>query len=102
MTDKSGANPAAPQAVNTGRGILIKIRQVNYLSNVVEQTRQHFALKQHLLRASLYRNRLAAGSPHGANLPTSPKLRRLLSAATVLHASTSTKFRKLTMPYLVF
>jgi putative transposase len=46
--------------------------------------RQHFALKRHLLRASLDRNPRPPGSPHGANLPMSlkltnvPQLRRIL------------------------
>jgi len=35
--DKSGANLAALHAVNAGCDTLIKIRQVKYLNNVVEQ-----------------------------------------------------------------
>jgi putative transposase len=42
--DKSGANLAALHAVNAGRDTLIKIRQVNYLNNVVEQ--DHLAIKR--------------------------------------------------------
>ncbi len=42
--DKSGANPAALHAVNAGRDTLIKIRQVKYLNNVVEQ--DHRAIKR--------------------------------------------------------
>jgi len=42
--DKSGANLAALQAVNAGRETLIKIRQVKYLNNVVEQ--DHRAIKR--------------------------------------------------------
>ena len=42
--DKSGANLAALHAVNTGRDTLIKIRQVKYLNNVVEQN--HRAIKR--------------------------------------------------------
>jgi putative transposase len=42
--DKSGANLAALHAVNAGRDTLIKIRQVKYLNNVVEQ--DHRAIKR--------------------------------------------------------
>ena len=42
--DKSGANLAALHAVNAGRDTLIKILQVRYLNNVVEQ--DHRAIKR--------------------------------------------------------
>ena len=42
--DKSGANLAALHAVNAGRDTPIKIRQVKYLNNVVEQ--DHRAIKR--------------------------------------------------------
>jgi len=42
--DKSGANLAALQAVNAERDTAIKIRQVKYLNNVVEQ--DHRAIKR--------------------------------------------------------
>jgi putative transposase len=42
--DKSGANLAALHAVNAERDIPIKIRQVKYLNNVVEQ--DHRAIKR--------------------------------------------------------
>ena len=42
--DKIGANLAALHAVNAGRDTLIKIRQVKYLNNVVEQ--DHRATKR--------------------------------------------------------
>lgn len=42
--DKSGANLAGLHAVNAGRETPIKIRQVKYLNNVVEQ--DHRAIKR--------------------------------------------------------
>jgi len=42
--DKRGANPAALNAVNAGRDAPIKIRQVKYPNNVVEQ--DHRAIKR--------------------------------------------------------
>ncbi|QQC67954.1 IS6 family transposase [Paraburkholderia ginsengisoli] len=42
--DKSGANLAALQALNAGRKTPIKIRQVKYLNNIVEQ--DHRAIKR--------------------------------------------------------
>jgi hypothetical protein len=42
--DKSGANLAALLAVNAGRDAPIKIRQIKYLNNVVEQ--DHLAIKR--------------------------------------------------------
>jgi transposase-like protein len=41
--DKRGANKAAVDQLNTQRGIPIKIRQVKYLNNIVEQ--DHRAVK---------------------------------------------------------
>ena len=35
--DKSGANKAAIDAVNVGRGLPVVVRQVKYLNNIVEQ-----------------------------------------------------------------
>ena len=42
--DKSGANLAAPEALNTGRDTPIRIRQNKYLNNIVEQ--DHRAIKR--------------------------------------------------------
>lgn len=42
--DKSGANLAALQAINAGRETPIKVRQVKYLNNIVEQ--DHRAIKR--------------------------------------------------------
>jgi putative transposase len=42
--DKSGANKAAIDAINTGRDVLILVRQVKYLNNIVEQ--DHRAIKR--------------------------------------------------------
>jgi transposase-like protein len=42
--DKSGANLAAVQATNAERETPIKVRQVNYLNNIVEQ--DHRAIKR--------------------------------------------------------
>ena len=42
--DKIGANKAAIDAVNCGRGELIVVRQVKYLKNIVEQN--HRAIKR--------------------------------------------------------
>jgi putative transposase len=44
--DKSGANLAALQAINTARETPIKVRQVKYLNNVVEQ--DHRAIKRRI------------------------------------------------------
>ena len=41
--DKSGANKAAINAINTGRDVPILVRQVKYLNNIVEQ--DHRAIK---------------------------------------------------------
>ena len=35
--DRSGANKAAIDAINVGRGVPIVVRQVKYLNNIVEQ-----------------------------------------------------------------
>ena len=42
--DKSGANKAAVDAINTGRDVPIVVRQVKYLNNIVEQ--DHRAIKR--------------------------------------------------------
>ena len=42
--DKSGANKAAIDAINTDRDVLILVRQVKYLNNIVEQ--DHRAIKR--------------------------------------------------------
>jgi len=42
--DKSGANKAAIDAINTGRDAPILVRQVKYLNNIVEQ--DHRAIKR--------------------------------------------------------
>jgi len=42
--DKSGANKAAIDAINTGRDVSIVVRQVKYLNNIVEQ--DHRAIKR--------------------------------------------------------
>jgi transposase-like protein len=42
--DKSGANKAAIDAINTGRNVPIRVRQVKYLNNIVEQ--DHRAIKR--------------------------------------------------------
>jgi putative transposase len=42
--DKSGANKAAIDAINTGRDVPIVVRQVKYLNNIVEQ--DHHAIKR--------------------------------------------------------
>jgi putative transposase len=42
--DKSGANKAAIDAINAGRGVPILVRQVKYLNNIVEQ--DHCAIKR--------------------------------------------------------
>ena len=42
--DKSGANKAAIDAINTGRDVPIVVRQVKYLNNIVEQ--DHRAIKR--------------------------------------------------------
>ncbi len=42
--DKSGANKAAIDAINAGRGVPILVRQVKYLNNIVEQ--DHRAIKR--------------------------------------------------------
>ena len=42
--DKSGANNAAIDAINAGRGVPILVRQVKYLNNIVEQ--DHRAIKR--------------------------------------------------------
>lgn len=42
--DKSGANKAAMDAINTGREVPIEIRQIKYLNNIVEQ--DHRAIKR--------------------------------------------------------
>jgi putative transposase len=44
--DKSGANLAALQAINVERKTPIKIRQVKYLNNIVEQ--DHRAIKRRI------------------------------------------------------
>lgn len=44
--DKSGANLAALQAINAERQTPIKVRQVNYLNNIVEQ--DHRAIKRRI------------------------------------------------------
>ena len=42
--DKSGANKAAMDGINTDRDVLIEIRQIKYLNNIVEQ--DHRAVKR--------------------------------------------------------
>jgi transposase-like protein len=42
--DKSGANKAAIDAINAGRGVPIAVRQVKYLNNIVEQ--DHRSIKR--------------------------------------------------------
>ncbi len=42
--DKSGANVVAPEAINSARQQPIKVRQVKYLNNIVEQ--DHRAIKR--------------------------------------------------------
>jgi len=42
--DKSGANKAAIDAINSGRDVPIEVRQVKYLNNIVEQ--DHRAIKR--------------------------------------------------------
>ena len=42
--DKSGANKAAMDAINKDRGEPIEVRQIKYLSNIVEQ--DHRATKR--------------------------------------------------------
>jgi putative transposase len=42
--DRSGANRAAIDAINVGRGVPIVARQVKYLNNIVEQ--DHRAIKR--------------------------------------------------------
>jgi transposase-like protein len=42
--DKSGANKAAIDAINAGRGVPIVVRHVKYLNNIVEQ--DHRAIKR--------------------------------------------------------
>ena len=42
--DRSGANKAAIDAINVGRGVPIVVRQVKYLNNIVEQ--DHRAIKR--------------------------------------------------------
>ena len=42
--DRSGANKAAVDAINVGRGVPIVVRQVKYLNNIVEQ--DHRAIKR--------------------------------------------------------
>ena len=49
--DKSGANKAAIDAINTDRDVLILVRQVKYLNNIVEQ--DHRAIKR-VTRPMLY------------------------------------------------
>ena len=44
VMDRSGANKAAIDAINVGRGVPIVVRQVKYLNNIVEQ--DHRAIKR--------------------------------------------------------
>ena len=44
VMDRSGANKAAIDAINVGRGVPIMVRQVKYLNNIVEQ--DHRATKR--------------------------------------------------------
>jgi putative transposase len=58
--DKSGANKAAIDAINTGRDVQILVRQVKYLNNIVEQ--DHRAIKR-LIRPMLnFKSFRSAGS----------------------------------------
>jgi transposase-like protein len=61
--DKSRANLAA---VNAGRDAPIKIRQIKYLNNVVEQ--DHLAIKR-IIRPTLRRKRPWGGVCSGQGLP---------------------------------
>jgi putative transposase len=60
--------------------------------------RQHFALKWHLLRASLYRKQLAARLVRGAKSPKSPEIRPTLSERCSLLPSFRLSLDKLTKP----
>jgi transposase-like protein len=58
--DKSGANKAAIDAVNTGRDKPILVRQVKYLNNIVEQ--DHRAIKRVTTPMLNFKSFLAASS----------------------------------------
>jgi putative transposase len=58
--DKSGANKAAIDAINVGRGVPILVRQVKYLNNIVEQ--DHRAIKRVTSPMLNFKSFLAAGS----------------------------------------
>jgi hypothetical protein len=60
--------------------------------------RQHFALKRHLLRASLFANNSQHGSSHGAKSPKSPEIRPRLSEGCSLLPSFRLNLDKLTKP----
>jgi putative transposase len=58
--DKSGANKAAIDAINTGRAVPILVRQVKYLNNIVEQ--DHRAIKRVTRPMLNFKSFRAAGS----------------------------------------
>jgi putative transposase len=58
--DKSGANKAAMDAINTGRAVPILVRQVKYLNNIVEQ--DHRANKRVTKPMFNFKSFRAAGS----------------------------------------
>jgi len=58
--DKSGANKAAIDAINTGRDAPILVRQVKYLNNIVEQ--DHRAIKRVTKPMLNFKSFRAAGS----------------------------------------
>jgi putative transposase len=58
--DKSGANKAAIDALNAGRGVPILVRQVKYLNNIVEQ--DHRAIKRVTSPMLNFKSFRAAGS----------------------------------------
>jgi putative transposase len=58
--DKSGANKAAIEAINTGRDIPILVRQVKYLNNIVEH--DHRAIKRMTRPMLNFKSFRAAGS----------------------------------------
>jgi putative transposase len=58
--DKSGANKAAMDAINSGRAVSILVRQVKYLNNIVEQ--DHRAIKRVTSPMLNFKSFHAAGS----------------------------------------
>ncbi|WP_408433502.1 IS6 family transposase [Paraburkholderia fungorum] len=76
--DKSGANLAALHAVNAGRDTPIKIRQVKYLNNVVEQ--DHRAIKRSftpLMNVEVIRDRVELRPEPIRNISDMSKLEAL-------------------------